>query len=67
MNKDLLTEYHHDLSSYMDSRGLQPLLFPDQETEVTVPPIQANIKHCHKDLSAAHAALLLCWIPLLVS
>lgn len=35
---------------FMVVQGFQPPLFPDQETEVAVPSVQANIKHCRQAL-----------------
>lgn len=36
-----------DMSPFMASLGFQPPLFPTQEEEVSVPPLQANLHRCH--------------------
>ncbi|KAK2885164.1 hypothetical protein Q8A73_021638 [Channa argus] len=53
-----LTSSATGLSPFMCSLGYQPPMFPNQETEIAVPSVNAHIRRCRRLWKEAQAALL---------
>ncbi|KAK2908400.1 hypothetical protein Q8A73_009473 [Channa argus] len=53
-----LTSSATGLSPFMCSLGYQPPMFPNQETEIAVPSVNAHIRRCRRLWKEARAALL---------
>ncbi|KAK2899296.1 hypothetical protein Q8A73_012425 [Channa argus] len=53
-----LTSSATGLSPFMCSLGYQPPMFPNQETEIAVPSVNAHIRRCRRLWREARAALL---------
>ncbi|KAK2899769.1 hypothetical protein Q8A73_012898 [Channa argus] len=53
-----LTSSATGLSPFMCSLGYQPRMFPNQETEIAVPSVNAHIRRCRRLWKEARAALL---------